>query len=60
MLEVVIFAVGGFEVEGLFGDEGGNVLILLFLGGFGGFSRHSRRQGGEDAEWIQRSRWSKC
>ena len=40
MLEVVVFAVRGLKVERLFGDEGGNVLVLLFFGGFCGFSGH--------------------
>lgn len=40
MLEVVVFAVGGFKVEGFFRDEGGNVLVLLLFGGFCGFSGH--------------------
>ena len=40
MLEVVVFAVRGFKVERFFGDERGNILVLLFLSRFCGFSRH--------------------
>ena len=65
MLEVVVFAVRRFQVKGLFGDEGGNVLVLLFFGGFGGLSRHDgedekeytkvRRPGGSSSGGADRS-----
>ena len=47
----MIFALRGFEVERLFRDEGRNVLILLFFGGFCGFSGHddSDIEASEDA-----------
>ena len=53
MLEVVVFAVRRFQVKGLFRDEGGNVLVLLFFGGFGGLSGHD----GDDEKEYTKVRW---
>jgi hypothetical protein len=40
MFKIVILTVGGFEIEGFFGDEGRDIFVLLFLGGFGRFAGH--------------------
>ena len=43
MLEVVVLAIRGLQVERLLGDEGGNVLVLLLFGRFCGFPGHDDR-----------------